>query len=210
MCSVLALRGSAAPWLPWVGRERSGRTESVPGARVDFPRVAQTPAAAAFWGATPLVGVGRCDRTTRAPTREEALGLDGIPGAERASVWGEGGSPAARVGACTRWRWVCEAFIQTLGSLGRRQRRCDQSGPRAGNKLCKSPSGDGSDDSLKKRPPRELAVCARGALRFPGAWHPGGSLGLPHPGGTTSHGGFSFFFFCTSAPSACKLAGRAS
>ena len=56
------------------------------------------------------------------------------------------GKQACACGASTRW--VCGAFIQTLGSLWFwRQRRCGQSESGDGNKLCKSPSGDGSDDS---------------------------------------------------------------
>lgn len=73
-------------------------------------------------------------------------------------------------------RWVCGAFIQTLGSLWfGRQRRCDQSESRDGNKLCKSPSGDGSDDSntlknyLAGQLARwQLARCDSGKPRLPG------------------------------------------
>lgn len=64
---------------------------------------------------------------------------------------------------------MCGAFIQTLGSLWFwRQRRCDQSESGQGNKLCKSPSGDGSDDSqyLKSTSPgaRWVTVASPGFL----------------------------------------------
>lgn len=68
--------------------------------------------------------------------------------------WPErGGSRAEQAGrtqgcACKSPRGGCAALSFKLWeSRFWRQRRCDQSESGDGNKLCKSPSGDGSDDS---------------------------------------------------------------
>lgn len=72
--------------------------------------------------------------------REWALGGSGVAGARRLAR-GAGC-------ACKSPRGGCAALSFKLWeSRFWRQRRCDQSESGDGNKLCKSPSGDGSDDS---------------------------------------------------------------
>lgn len=100
------------------------------------------PAGAAFRGSVPRAAAGASGESG---VREPALGGSGVAGARL---------PAKRAGleARPRVRTVqavgVRRFHSNFGEPGFwRQRRCDQSESGDGNKLCKSPSGDGSDDS---------------------------------------------------------------
>lgn len=100
------------------------------------------PAGAAFRGSVPR---GAAGASGESGVREPALGGSGVAGARLPAkrAWLEARLPVRSFHAVGVRR-----FHSNFGeSRFLRQRRCDQSESGDGNKLCKSPSGDGSDDS---------------------------------------------------------------
>lgn len=118
-------------------------------------RIPFLPLGAGYRGNAPLAVA---EESEDSGVQEWALGEVGSVAACGACRPGGGERKAERA---ERPRGGCAALpFKLWGVSVLASRRCDQSESPEGNKLCKSPSGDGSDDSdsLKNLPLRELAV----------------------------------------------------
>lgn len=111
--------------------------------------------------ASPAGAVYQSTAPTTPAKGERRIWDPGLGTRRKCGGWRIAGGGERKAARAERPRGGCVALSFKLWeSWFRRQRRCDQSESGTGNKLCKSPSGDGSDDSptLKNLPRREFTA----------------------------------------------------